>query len=81
MRISGDQRDRDYWRNKLARCPQVSLDGTLMKHVVEADDKLGHVIVEIWKDGKPELEAAGTRISRRTLTGTVVISAPDAEVT
>lgn len=73
MRISGNAKDRDYWRNHFSVCPDVFFDGALMHHVVEADTDRGFVVVEVWIDGKPTLESTGASIARRLLSGAVSI--------
>lgn len=73
MRISGRQSDPNHWTNHFARCPDIFFNGELLHHVAEADDQEGWVVIEIWKDGKLQLESTGTCIAVRMLTGKVQI--------
>lgn len=74
MRVSGDPRSSDYWRNKMPQCPTIVLDGKVIEHVVTADEELGTVEVEIWRDGK--MIHDGESILIEVLLGRVQIIAP-----
>lgn len=74
MRIIGGFQTDDpaHWRNLFVDCPVVKLNGVVVKHVCEADDVVGYVVVECYGPGnKLLLDETGQKIKTKRCTGRV----------
>jgi hypothetical protein len=74
LRISGSPDSPDYWRKYFESCPSIHLDGVEVRHVYEADDVVGFVVVLEFNGNRPKMDWAAGAFATRRMDGVVEIA-------